>query len=109
MTGTENYQVVMSTCPDITTAEKIAGELVNNHLAACVQIISGVKSYFRWQGRLDQASEVLLLIKTRSANYQDIESKIRELHSYELPEIVTVPITGGLRDYLDWIDDNSKV
>ena len=79
-----------------------------NHLAACVQIIPGVKSYFHWQGKLDNASEFLVLVKTVSDNYSVIEKKIRELHEYELPEILALPVAGGFSDYLNWINDNTK-
>jgi len=108
MTEAEKYQVIMTTCPDLELAERIASELVDSNLGACVQIIPGVQSCFRWQGKIEKAVEYLVLIKTSAGNYLDIEKRIKQLHSYELPEIIALPITAGGRDYLAWIDDNTK-
>ena len=107
MAVTEKYQVIMTTCPDLAVAERIGNELVVHNLAACVQIIPGVKSIFRWQGKVDNVSEYLVLIKTVADNYSEVESKIKSLHTYELPEIIAVPVIAGARDYLAWIDDNT--
>ena len=98
----------MTTCPDMPAAEKIASELVDNSLAACVQLLPGIRSFFRWQGKVDRADEILLLIKTTAQRYAEIENIINSLHSYEVPEIIAVPVTAGLRDYLNWIDDNTR-
>ena len=98
----------MTTCPDLALAERIANALVVNNLAACVQIVPGVKSFFRWQGRVDSAAEYLVLIKTVTDNYLAVENHIKSSHSYEVPEIIAVPVTAGARDYLAWIDDNTK-
>ena len=103
-----DYTVVMTTCADLPLAERIAMELVTSHLAACVQVIPGVRSFFRWQGKLEQAGEYLVLIKAVNHNYQDIEQKIRDLHTYELPEILAVPVSAGLDGYLDWMNENCK-
>ena len=100
--------MIMTTCPDMPAAEKIADALVDKSLAACVQIIPAIKSVFRWQGQVDHASESLLLAKTVAANYPEIEDLINSIHSYEVPEIIAVPVTTGSRDYLAWIDDNTK-
>lgn len=108
MAETAKYLMVLSTSPDLMTAEKIANELVVDYLAACVQIIPAVKSFYRWQGKLDNSEEYLMLIKTVADKYDEIESKIKSLHPYELPEIIAVPITTGSSDYLSWIDDNTK-
>ncbi len=97
------FLLVLTTCPGSITAKKIANELVSNNLAACVQIISGVQSYFRWVGKVDNKEEVLLIIKTTADRYQAMEDRIVALHPYELPEIVTLPISGGLAGYLSWI------
>lgn len=108
MTGSDKYIMVLTACPDMPAAEKIAKELVDKRLAACVQIIPGVKSFYRWQGGVENAVEYLLLIKTVANKYAEIESIITSLHSYEVPEIIAVPVTTGLRDYLTWMDDNTK-
>ena len=108
MAETDGYIVVITTSPDQATAEMIAGQLVEDFEAACVQIVPAIKSFFRWQGKLEHAEEHLMLIKTRADKYDEIESKIRNLHPYEVPEIIAVPVTAGLSDYLIWINDNTK-
>jgi len=108
MAASEKYLLILTTCPDIPAAERIASELVDKSLAACVQLLPGMKSFFRWQGKVENADEILLLIKTVTEKYTEIENIINSLHSYEVPEIIAVPITTGLRDYLSWIDDNTK-
>jgi periplasmic divalent cation tolerance protein len=108
MAATEKYLLIMTTCPDMPAAEKIASELVDNSLAACVQLLPGIRSFFRWQGKVERADEILLLIKTTAQRYAEIENIINSLHSYEVPEIIAVPVTAGLRDYLNWIDDNTR-
>jgi periplasmic divalent cation tolerance protein len=97
------YLIALCTCPDAETAARLAGALVEQGLAACVNIVAGVTSVYRWQGRVHHDSEQLLIIKTRRARYQKMESRLRELHPYELPEIVAVPMERGLEAYLEWI------
>ena len=99
------YLVVLNTCPDSETAGRIAADLVAGKLAACVQVLPGLQSYFHWQGKVDCEEEYLLLIKTSSASYPALEQRIRELHPYELPEIIGVPVNKGLPEYLSWIDE----
>ena len=101
--------LVLTTCPGSTTAKRIANDLVMEKLAACVQIIPGVQSFFCWAGRMDNAAELLLLIKTTSDRYKALENRIKVLHPYELPEVISVTISGGLERYLDWIDTNTQV
>lgn len=96
--------LALNACPDSGTAEKIAAALVEERLAACVQVLPGVRSYFRWEGKADNAAECLLLIKTTAARYPAAERRIRQLHPYELPEIIAVPISVGLPEYLRWVD-----
>ena len=104
----KTHLLVLNTCPGSITAKKIANELVGDQLAACVQIIPGIQSFFRWVGKVENSEEHLLLIKTTSACYKEVENRIRSLHPYELPEIVVVPISDGLPAYLSWIDDVTK-
>lgn len=99
------YLVVMNTCPDSETAGRIAAELVAGRLAACVQVLPGLQSWFHWKGKVDCEDEHLLLIKTSSKSYPALEQRIRELHPYELPEIIGVPVSTGLPGYLSWIDE----
>ena len=99
------YRIVLCTCPDMGTAEGIANQVVRSGLAACVNIVPGLKSVYLWKGAVEADDELLLLIKTTEARYQELEAAIREAHPYELPEIVCVPILAGLPGYLQWIQD----
>lgn len=102
--GTANdIQIVFCTVPDTDTGHRIAAQLVEYGLAACVNLIPGIESVYRWKGQLEQESEVLLMIKSRSADYTDVEATISALHPYELPEIIAVPLNNGLPEYLDWV------
>lgn len=95
--------LVLSTCPDADTAQRLARTLVEDRLAACVSILGPVTSIYRWRGAVETAGEVLLLAKTRADRYAALEQAMRALHPYEVPEIVAVPIEQGLHDYLDWV------
>jgi periplasmic divalent cation tolerance protein len=96
-------QIVLCTVPDRETGEQIANALVTEQLAACVNIIPGITSVYRWEGAVQQEREVLLLIKTGQDSQEPLEQRIRELHPYELPEIIAVPIDTGQTDYIKWI------
>ena len=108
MQGHTGYILILSTCPEAGVAGDIAQALVAAKLAACVNIIPGIASRFRWLGRIEQAEEHLLIIKTTNDRYSDVEKKIRSMHPYELPEIIAVPVAGGLAEYLDWIDQETR-
>ncbi len=95
--------LVLCTCPDLVIAERIAEIVVGERLAACVNIAPGLTSIYRWQGQIQRDSEALLLIKTREAFYSVLEARIRELHPYQIPEIIALPIQTGSAAYLDWI------
>jgi periplasmic divalent cation tolerance protein len=99
-----DYQLILSTCPDHETASRIAEMLVNDHLAACVNILPGIQSAYQWKGKVEISNEVLLLIKSHRNRYTAIQTRIRQLHPYELPEIIAVPISQGLPEYLSWLD-----
>ncbi len=96
--------LVITNAPDRDVAHKIARALIERKLAACVSILAECTSVYRWQGKLETATEVPLLIKTRAAIYDDVEAAIKSLHPYELPEIVAVPIERGLPAYLEWVN-----
>jgi periplasmic divalent cation tolerance protein len=98
------YQIILCTCPDKDTAEKIACLLVEDQLAACVNILPSITSIYQWQGQLERAEELLLLIKARQDCYPALEALIKKHHPYQLPEIIAVPIERGLPEYLHWID-----
>ncbi len=95
--------VVLCTCPT-DAADAIAGGLVKDKLAACVNTIKGISSVYRWHGNLETASESLLLIKAASQDYDKLEQRLRALHPYELPEIIALPIDRGYAPYLDWLE-----
>ncbi len=99
-----NAIIVITNAPDRAIAEKIARALVDQKLAACVNILAGCSSVYRWQGKVETADEVPLLIKTRSEIYPEVEAAIKKLHPYELPEIVAVPVAQGSSEYLEWIN-----
>jgi periplasmic divalent cation tolerance protein len=95
--------LVFTNAPDRAVAQTIAHALVDQKLAACVTILAESTSVYRWQGKLETASEVPLLIKTRGEIFADVEAAIKSLHPYELPEIVAVPVERGSDAYLEWI------
>ena len=97
------YQLILCTCPDSQVAEQLATSLVEQSLAACINIIPGLTSIYRWQGKLEKGTEVLLLIKTIREHYAAVEAAIRQQHPYELPEIIAVTLDEGSSDYLRWI------
>ena len=97
------YIQVLTTVELKTDAEKIAKSLVEKRLAACVQILGPLTSYFHWQEKLDSATEYLCLIKSRDDLFTELETEINNLHPYEVPEILATPITKGNRDYLNWL------
>ncbi len=99
--------LVYCTCPDHDTALRIAQVLVDRQLAACVNLLPGLTSVYRWQGQRQTALEVLLLIKTRRVVYPELEAALLGLHPYELPEIIAVPIEAGLPAYLSWIESGT--
>jgi periplasmic divalent cation tolerance protein len=94
---------VLTNVPDVETAQRIARELVSQGLAACVNILPGVQSVYRWQGSVEEAHEIPLLIKTSAARYPALEAALKALHPYEIPEIIALPITAGLPAYLAWV------
>ncbi|HYC47687.1 MAG TPA: divalent-cation tolerance protein CutA [Burkholderiales bacterium] len=101
--------LVFTNLPDRDAAMTLAQALVEKRLAACVNVLTGCTSVYRWKGEVERADEVPVLIKTRAARYQELEAAIRELHPYELPEVVAVPIVRGLPDYLDWVAEETAI
>jgi periplasmic divalent cation tolerance protein len=95
--------LVLTNLPDAASARSLAEALVAERLAACVNILASCRSVYRWQGKVEDAEEVPLLIKTTADRYAALEAAIRARHPYELPEIVAVPIARGLPDYLAWV------
>jgi periplasmic divalent cation tolerance protein len=99
--------LILCTCPDQATAERIAETVVGERLAACVNLVPGLTSVYRWEGQIQRDTEWLLLVKTRAAVYPLLETRLRELHPYQTPEIIALPIQTGSAAYLDWIADNT--
>jgi periplasmic divalent cation tolerance protein len=95
--------VVLTNTPDAGIAEKLARVLVERRLAACVNILPAVNSIYRWQGSIEQAAEASVLIKTSRSCYEALEAAINELHPYDVPEIIALPIVAGLPAYLRWV------
>jgi periplasmic divalent cation tolerance protein len=101
--GSAEAIVVLISAANGEEAARLADMLVGAHLAACVQILPEIESVYRWQGKIERQSEVLLLAKTELAKFEDLEREVRALHSYETPEIVALSITTGSTPYLEWI------
>jgi len=101
----EKYITVFITCPDKDVATKLARGLVENKLAACVNIIGGLISIYYWQGNIEEDSEVLLIIKTRADKFEQLKEYVKANHPYTVPEIIAMPILLGSEDYLNWIDE----
>ena len=101
-----DHKLVLSTAGSKDEAEKIARALVERGLAACVNIIPQVQSIYRWQGKVEEAQEFLLLIKTVGSAFEQVRDTINQLHSYELPECISLEIADGSLAYLEWIEDS---
>ena len=99
----EQALLVITNLPDAALAQALARQLVEQKLAACVNILSGVKSVYHWQGAIEEASETSLSIKTTQSLYSQLELAIKAAHPYDLPEIIALPIVAGWPPYLDWI------
>ena len=99
----EDAIVVFMTAANGEEATRLADLLIGAHLAACVQILPEMESVYRWEGKIERQSEILLLAKTTRAKFADLEREVRALHSYETPEIVAVPIVAGSNPYLEWL------
>lgn len=93
---------ILCTCPDTATGESIARALVESRLAACVNLLPGVRSFYRWDGAVKDDSEILLVIKTTAARFDAVEALVKERHPYDLPELIALPVAAGNRGYLDW-------
>ncbi len=100
------HLLVLTTLGNEQDATRVAKALVERRLAACVNIVGPVRSIYRWQGKIEDDSELLLLIKTRADRFADLERAIGEVHPYDVPELVAVPIERGAAAYLGWVDEN---
>ena len=107
MSGDDAIAVFL-TAPNGEEATRLADLLIGAQLAACVQILPEMESVYRWQGKIERQSEVLLIVKTTAGKFADLEREVRALHSYETPEIVAVPIVAGSNPYLEWLTASVK-
>ena len=102
------YCCILSTAPSVKEARYLAGLLLSGKLAACIQLVPNLESHYRWKGKKETSKEVLLLIKTKASLYKKVESLILKHHSYEVPEIIFLPVTKGSKSYLNWITKELK-
>ena len=100
--------VVLVTCASEEESLKIARALVEDHLAACVNLVAPIRSIYRWEGKIWDEKEWLLIIKTQKHRFEALEKKVKSLHSYSVPEIISFPVTEGSSAYLDWIKENTE-
>ena len=100
--------ITFSTCKDLRQANRIARALVKEKLAACVNILPGVASIYAWEGKVEEGKEVLLVIKSRAALSKKLAARVKALHSYSVPEVVTIPIASGNPDYLRWVRESTR-
>jgi periplasmic divalent cation tolerance protein len=103
-----DFLVVLCTCPTREVASAIATAVLEERLAACVNQLPGIKSLYRWEGRIEDDEELLLLIKTTSQLFPALEEMIRDLHPYDVPEIIGLPLTVGSKDYFAWIRNSVR-
>ena len=99
--------VCLATASSAEEAEKIARALVEEQLAACVNLVDGVRSIYRWEGKIEDGQEVLLVIKSRRHLLEDVIARVRALHSYSVPEVIALDVAGGNADYLAWVTDST--
>lgn len=103
----KKFLIVFITCKSRKEARRIVISLLKKNLIACANIAGPIESIFRWKGRIEKANEVMAYIKTKRGNFAGIEKEVKRLHSYEVPEIIAIPIVAGSKDYLKWIDTNT--
>ena len=109
MSGADpGVRVVLVTAPDEACAERLARALVEERLAACVNVLPGVRSFYRWEGVVQDDTELLLVAKTRPERLEALAARVKELHPYDLPEVLEIPATGGSDAYLDWVRSESS-
>ena len=103
-----DFLVVLSTCPDATTAESLGGVLVEESLAACVNVVPGLRSIYRWNDTVQADAEALMIIKTTAARFAALRERLVALHPYEVPEVVALPVADGHHAYLEWVSNATR-
>ncbi len=102
----EEVLLLLSTWPDAESAHTAARTLVEEQLIACANLLPGIESIYRWQGKVERSNEVFMLIKTTENRYAAVAKRVVELHTYEVPELIALPIRAGLPDYLRWVAES---
>jgi periplasmic divalent cation tolerance protein len=100
--------MVLSTAPDAATGEHLASVLVEERLAACVNVVPGLASIYRWKGRVERSSEALCILKTRRPLLTRLTKRLADLHPYEVPELLVLPVIAGARSYLAWLREETR-
>lgn len=103
----EDFILILVTASSEEEAKKIAFSLMEKRFAACINLVKDIESIYRWKGKISDEKEVLMLIKTRKKLYKSVEEEVKKLHSYEVPEIIALPIISGSKDYLYWMDSET--
>lgn len=103
----EDFIIILVTTSSEEEGRKIAGILIEKKLAACVNLIKDIESIYRWKGKISDEKEILMMIKTRKKLYRSVEEEVKKIHSYEIPEIIALPIISGSKDYLYWMDSET--
>jgi periplasmic divalent cation tolerance protein len=96
--------VVLSTASTAAEAETIARRLVDDRLAACVNVVTGVRSFYRWKGKIEKSPEWLLVIKSSRGRFEELRAALEKLHSYDVPEVIALPVVEGPKNYLHWME-----
>ena len=96
--------VVLSTASSAAEAETIARRLVDERLAACVNVVTGVRSFYRWKGKIEDSPEWLLVIKSSRGRFEELRAALEKLHSYDVPEVIALPVVEGTKNYLNWME-----
>jgi periplasmic divalent cation tolerance protein len=104
----ESFLLVMTTCASKTDAEELAEKLLKVRLIACANIIPGIHSMFHWKGKIDRAEEVILQVKCRKRYFKDLVEWIQTHHTYEIPEILALPVVDGSKEYLEWMEEETR-
>jgi len=98
--------VILITTKNVREANKIIKKLIESKLVACANVVKNIQSTFRWKGKVEKEDEVLLILKSKKDHFPEVVKVVKKLHSYDVPEIIALPIIGGSKDYLSWIRDN---
>jgi len=105
---TTEYIIVFITAANEEVAAGIGHTIIGERLAACVNIIRSVRSIYRWQGRIEDEQEVLMIVKTKKSLFERLQERVKELHSYSVPEIIGLPVTEGSKQYLEWLGQETE-